>query len=176
MRLVIDLQGAQSGDSRDRGIGRYSLALAEAMSRQCGKHEVWLALNDAFEDTIEPIRAAFDGLIPQRQIAVWKGLRPVSEVEPANEIRRKSGEILYETFLAELRPDHVLVSSLFDGFGNDTLTSVGQFVSGDQTAVILYDLIPLVHRQTYLENPENPTLVLWEVGRFAPRRPMAGDL
>lgn len=38
MRIVIDLQGAQS-ESRFRGIGRYSLSLAQAMARNAGEHE-----------------------------------------------------------------------------------------------------------------------------------------
>ena len=37
MRIVIDLQGAQS-ESRFRGIGRYSLSLALAMARNAGDH------------------------------------------------------------------------------------------------------------------------------------------
>ncbi len=61
MRIVIDLQGAQCG-SRHRGIGRYSLALAHAMVRNRGDHEIIIALSGLFPDTIEPIRAAFDGL------------------------------------------------------------------------------------------------------------------
>jgi len=43
MRIVVDLQGAQS-ESRFRGIGRYSLGLAKAIAREAGQHEVWLAL------------------------------------------------------------------------------------------------------------------------------------
>jgi glycosyltransferase involved in cell wall biosynthesis len=164
MRLVIDLQGAQSGDSRDRGIGRYSLALAEAMSRHCGEHEVWLALNDAFADTIEPIRAAFDGLVPQRRIVLWNALRAVSKADPADACRRKSGAILYEAFLAGLRPDRVLVSSLFEGFGGEALTSVGSFIDGGRCAVTLYDLIPLVHRQTYLQDPQFRRWYLGKLG------------
>ena len=72
MRIVIDLQGAQTTGSRFRGIGRYSLALAQAMARQVCEHDIWIALNGLFPDTIEPLRAAFDGLIPQERIVVWQ--------------------------------------------------------------------------------------------------------
>ena len=61
MRLVIDLQGAQT-ESHKRGIGRYSLAVALAIARHRGDHEILLALNGRFPDRIEPIRASFDGL------------------------------------------------------------------------------------------------------------------
>jgi hypothetical protein len=67
MRLVIDLQGTQT-ESHKRGIGRYSLALALTIARNRGEHEIVLALNGRFPDRIEPIRAGFDGLLPQDKI------------------------------------------------------------------------------------------------------------
>ena len=39
MRIVIDLQGAQT-ENRFRGIGRYSLSLAQAIVRNRGDHEI----------------------------------------------------------------------------------------------------------------------------------------
>ena len=79
MKLVIDLQGAQSA-SRHRGVGRYSLALAEAMARDACGHQVWIALNAAFRDTIEGLRAAFDALVPQERIVVWETPTPVAGI------------------------------------------------------------------------------------------------
>ena len=58
MRIVLDLQGCQSV-SRLRGIGRYSIALAKAIVRNAGEHQVWIVLSDLFPGTIEPIRATF---------------------------------------------------------------------------------------------------------------------
>lgn len=167
MRLVIDLQGAQSPGYRDRGVGRYSMALAQTMARRCGTHEVWLALNGGVEETIEPIRAAFDGLIPQNQIVVWNSLRPVHETDPANEWRRKTGAILYEAFLAGLRPDWIHLSSLFEGLGDNTLTSIGKFTDGGNRAITLYDLIPLVYPRLYLENP---IVARWYQGKIGDLR------
>jgi glycosyltransferase involved in cell wall biosynthesis len=153
MRLVIDLQGAQSIGSRTRGIGRYSLALAKAMAAQAGSNEVWLALNGAFPETIEPIRAEFDTLLPQERIVVWSALPRTSMNDEANTWRLKTGTILREAFLANLRPDWVHVSSLFEGLEDDVVTSIGSFTSGENTAVTLYDLIPLIHKTPYLNNP-----------------------
>lgn len=153
MRLVIDLQGAQSTGSKNRGIGRYSRSLAEAMARHAGDHEVWIALNKALPDTIESIRAAFDSLIPQSRIVCWQTPISVSMQYPANAWRRYAGEITREAFLANLQPDLVHVSSLFEGLDDDVLTSVGAFTNGLSTAVTLYDLIPLINRQQYLSNP-----------------------
>ena len=75
MRIVIDMQGAQT-ESRFRGIGRYSLALALAMARNAGGHEIWLALNAAFPESISDIRRVFAGIIPeQRCMAMQRSIR-----------------------------------------------------------------------------------------------------
>ena len=152
MRLVIDLQGAQASN-RNRGIGRYSLSLAQGLARNRGNHEVFIALNGLFPETIEPIRAAFDGLLPQENIRVWAAPGPVHSADPALDIRRRAAELMREQFLASLSPDLVLVSSLFEGLGDDAITSVGTLSGQIPTAVVLYDLIPLIHRDIYLKNP-----------------------
>src|SRR3990167_1263271 len=153
MRLVIDLQGAQSTVNRMRGIGRYSLSIAQALVRNRGEHEVLLALSGRFPEPIEPIRSAFDGLLPQQNILVWDTPSLVSAVNSEHEARRRAAELLRESFLASLSPDWVLVSSLFEGLSDDAVTSVGMLAGAVPTALILYDLIPLIHRNTYLQNP-----------------------
>ncbi len=40
MRIVIDLQGAQT-ESRFRGIGRYSIAIARGIIRNNSRHEIF---------------------------------------------------------------------------------------------------------------------------------------
>lgn len=163
MRIVIDLQAVQSTGSRNRGIGRYSLSLALAMVRNRGEHEVLIALSDQFPDTIEPIRAAFDGLLSQENIRVWNAVTPVVSSEAINDWRRQSAELLREAFLASLGPDVVHVSSLFEGLTDDAVTSVGTLSRTIPTAVTLYDLIPYIHRQHYLENP---AVESWYLGKI----------
>ncbi len=150
MRIVLDLQGAQT-ESRFRGIGRYTLSLAKAIVRNRGEHEIILALSGLFPDTIEPIRAAFDGLQPQENIRIWHALGPVREREPGNEWRREVAECIREAFLASLRPDVVQVSALFEGYIDDAVTSIGVFAPQVPTVVTLYDLIPLLNPDTYLK-------------------------
>lgn len=153
MRIVIDMQGAQSTGSRNRGIGRYTFSLAQGIVRNRGTHEVFLALNGLFSDTIESIRAAFDGLLPQENIRVWQSPGPVCNLNNENDWRRRTAELVREAFLASLKPDIVLVSSLFEGLGDDAVTSIGTLSRTVPTVVILYDLIPLIQRRPYLENP-----------------------
>ena len=114
MRIVIDMQGAQT-ESRFRGIGRYTLSFAQAVVRNRGEHEVFLALSGLFPDTVEPIRAAFDGLLPQENIRVWHAPGPVKEEHPGNDARRETAELIREAFLASLNADVIHICSLFEG-------------------------------------------------------------
>jgi len=165
MRLVIDLQGAQT-ESHKRGIGRYSLAIALAIARQRGEHEILLALNGRFPDRIEAIRASFDGLLPQDQIRIFDVLGPVRADDLNNEGRRRKAELIREAFLSSLNPDLVLLTSLFEGYVDDAVTSIGRLAQGSwRTATIVYDLIPLTipadvfansaHRAWYQEKIED---------------------
>jgi glycosyltransferase involved in cell wall biosynthesis len=153
MRIVIDMQGAQSSGNWNRGIGRYTMSLALALVRNRGAHEVFLALNACFPESIERIRSVFEGALPQDNIRVWHAHIPMAHVTPDNACRRRSGELIREAFLASLQPDVVLISSLFEGLVDDAVTSIKRFSEQPITAVILYDLIPYIHRRPYLENP-----------------------
>ena len=151
MRIVIDMQGVQT-DSRFRGIGRYTLAFAQAVVRNKEAHEVILALSGLFPDTIEPIRAAFDGLLPQSNIRVWQVPGPVREAEVGNDARRGTAELLREAFLASLQPDVIHITSLFEGYVDNAVTSIGLLDDSTPVSVILYDLIPLQNPDQYLKS------------------------
>jgi glycosyltransferase involved in cell wall biosynthesis/SAM-dependent methyltransferase len=153
MRLVIDMQGAQSASSRFRGIGRYTLALTRAMVRHRGQHEIILCLSGLFPDSIAVLREAFSELLSPENIQVWQAPGPVNARNPDNAERWRNAERIREACLASLRPDMVLVSSLFEGLDNDAVTSIGATAGNIPTTSILYDLIPLVHRQRYLADP-----------------------
>lgn len=163
MRIVIDMQGAQSTGSRHRGIGRYTIALCKEMIRLRGEHEVILALNGLFTDTIEPIRAAFANLLPEENIRIWEAVGPVYAVDSSNEVRRHAAEIVREAFIVSLQPDFVLVTSLFEGLVDDAIVSIGSFTTQLPSAIILYDLIPLIHRNIYLQNP---VVDLWYMNKL----------
>lgn len=153
MRIVIDMQGAQT-ESRFRGIGRYTMEFTQAVVRNRGDHEIFLVLNGLFPDTIEPIRAAFEGLLPQENIRVWYAPSPVKEEQLGNDTRREVAELIREAFIASLNPDVVHITSLFEGYVDCAVTSIGRFNSKALVSVTLYDLIPLLNPEQYLQpNP-----------------------
>src|ERR1700742_4874828 len=112
MRIVLDMQGAQT-ESRFRGIGRYSTALAQAMLRQAGSHEIWVVANQALHATADAIDKDFDGLLPAHRLRRFATLQPLSWLDPAARWRRVASEYMREDYLRDLRPDVVHVSSLF---------------------------------------------------------------
>lgn len=150
MRIVIDMQGVQT-ESRFRGIGRYTISFAQAIARNRGEHEVILALSGLFPDTIEPIRAAFDGLLPQGNIRTWYAPGPVMEAQPDNDARREVAELIREAFLARFAPDVIHLSSLFEGYVDNGVTSIGRFDRSPRVSVSLYDLIPLLNADQFLK-------------------------
>lgn len=149
MRILLDLQGVQ-GESRRRGIGRYSLSLALAVARTRRGHDVHLLLNGAFPESIDQIREAFSGLVLRASIHVFHVPLPVFERETGNETRRQQAEIIREAAIATLHPDVVHISSLFEGFADNAVGSVNQHCRVP-TLVTLYDMIPLMNASVYLD-------------------------
>lgn len=149
MRIVLDLQACQAS-SKHRGIGRYSMALAQAMVRRGGAHEMLIALNSHYPEAIGEVRAAFDGLLPQNQIRVYDLPGPLAEYDKRNAWRVHAAEQLREHYFANLAPDFVHVASLFEGLGEDAAASVAHGDGSFDTAVTLYDLIPLMRKDIYL--------------------------
>ncbi|SEE35294.1 glycosyltransferase family 4 protein [Pseudomonas coleopterorum] len=153
MRIVIDMQGAQT-ESRFRGIGRYSLSLAQGIARNRGEHEVFLVLNGMLSESIENIRAAFVGLLPQSHIRVWYAEGPVSDRDPANAARRQVAELIRQACIDDLQPDVVHVTSAVEGYIDDAAIGSPTLDTGAVVSATLYDLIPLVSTKQYLDpNP-----------------------
>ncbi|AVS87485.1 glycosyl transferase family 1 [Paracidovorax avenae] len=152
MRILIDIQACQA-ENKDRGIGRYAFSLVEEMCANSRGHEIFILLNGGLKSSIMSIRSSLGKYIPPRNFKVWY---PATGCAFANEHgtwNRQSSELLREACIANVKPDVVLISSLFEGLICDAATSIGQFASDLPTAVILYDLIPLIYNKPYLDNP-----------------------
>jgi glycosyltransferase involved in cell wall biosynthesis len=150
MRLVLDLQSRQT-ESRYRGIGRYSLALARNMICEGNQHEFLIAVNDAFPEYVDSVRHEFCDILPPEQIVVFRTPVPCAEI-PTYEWRHRVAEMVREYFLQQLKPDWVHVSTLFEGLVEDSVTSIGRFANLP-TTVTLYDLIPHLFPEQYLGDP-----------------------
>lgn len=152
MKIIIDLQGAQSTGSRNRGIGRYSLSITKAILENKKEHEVVIVLSSLFLEEINLVRYELKDYIEEKNIRIWSAPSGVSFIEPSHNQYRKNAELIRETFIASLNPDMVLITSLFEGLVDDAVTSIGLMNYSVPTAVILYDLIPLINSKPYLDN------------------------
>lgn len=151
MRLVIDIQGALA-DSRHRGIGRHSFSLSLALAKLAKEHEVWLVFNTALTDQHQELRAAFSSFIPASRMLNFAIPQPVAAVSVQSGWRIEVAEIIREQFILQLQPDVVLITSLFEGYGDNAIASVKRLHPSPFVAVILYDLIPYIHPDQYLKD------------------------
>lgn len=152
MKIVVDLQGAQS-ERRYAGIDRQTAALMKSFVRAATpKHDVWVVTNAGLGD-IEVIRGAFGALLPQDRILSFAVPGPVASFDATQGPLMNVGEVLREDFLRGLNADIIWCSSLFEGWVDNSLTSIGRLPSDAIQAVTLYDLVPLSDKAKYLAEP-----------------------
>jgi glycosyltransferase involved in cell wall biosynthesis len=149
MKLVIDMQGAQT-ESRSRGIGRHTRHFATAVIEHAQAHDVHLVFNGGLRENLDDLLAQFMQLLPRDQIGMFQIPDRVREMEPDNLWRMRAAELAREAYLAESGADIVHVSSLFEGAGDDAVTSIGLMQAPHATSVTLFDLIPLYDPQLHL--------------------------
>ncbi len=144
MRIVIDMQGAQASNAK-RGIGRYTLALVQAMLENNNDEDQFILLCNAFfPESISEIKEIFSPYLSKKSIKVWT---PIAEDD-------QRSQKVYEAYLMSLNPQLIMISSLFEGSNDEAITSIKLLNKNIPVAVIQYDLIPLVHEQIYLNNPQ----------------------
>ncbi|WCT74843.1 glycosyltransferase [Sphingomonas naphthae] len=151
MRILIDIQGAQTG-SRHRGIGRYALALATAIARTPRHHEISILLNGVFEEALADLVDTFSAMMPRERIYTFHISGNVEGLVPANAWRKAAAEAERQWLIDRIDPDVVLVTSLFEGAIDGGVTAIPRRRSRTQVACVLYDLIPFSDPAKYLPN------------------------
>jgi glycosyltransferase involved in cell wall biosynthesis len=148
MRILLDVQGGQS-ESRYRGIGRYTLSLTEAILKNATDHDVWVLVNGQLLEGAIALRKILADYIPQERLRTFEFPWPMAAAEMETEKTVVLGENFRNFCISRLNPDVILVCSLFEGYVDDAIVSIDD-VLGNQTACILYDLIPLSNPERYL--------------------------
>ena len=152
MRIILDLQACQSA-SKFRGIGRYSLSLAEEMLALLYKkgHVPLVILNSNFGEEYEEVKLYLLKLYPQLKVFSFCIPTPSASGNPANQWRLRASELLREYIFAALAPDYLHVSTMIaDGWGDECVASVGELGIHIPTALTHYDMIPLVLEELYM--------------------------
>ncbi|WP_052118409.1 glycosyltransferase [Erwinia oleae] len=148
MRLVIDMQGWQ-GSSRTRGIGRYTISIVKELIKINRDNTVILTFNGSYTDSIREFKDLVK--IEGFQIEVWYPVELTSFIYEANKWNRKVSQTLYEEFHTSLKPDFLLMTSIFEGLIDHSVISISE-KKNYPVGVILYDLIPYIYRDIYLTN------------------------
>ena len=161
MRLIIDMQGAQTA-SRFSEIGRYTMGLAESLVRNRGEHEVLLAVNGMLSESINDIREAFTGLLPQENIRVWYTPTPVAYSDPKSAENRSIALEIYSTFLLSLNPDVILSSSMMEGLEDEYFCDLSKLKGMALLSAVVYDFIPSKSSDQHLSDDRRS----WYMERF----------
>ncbi len=148
MRIVIDMQGLQSM-SRLRGIGSYSDAFVKAFIKESNGCEIYLLLNGISNQGAYEIIKEYQSLVPKDNIVIFEGVAPLSVISGWSRWRVKISQKLREEFIYNLNPDIVLLTSLFEGVEDNSVSSIGVY-RDIPTAVIFYDLIPYIYPEKFL--------------------------
>ena len=152
LKILLDLQGMQS-KSRERGIGRLTRALAHAIIDEAGAHDVHVLLNEDLDEALNAVHAEFSARLPADHVHSFGPYGKVHEYDPTLQWQARAEALMREAHIAKLEPDMVHVGSLFEGFVDSAITSIGRLKTDHATSVTLYDLIPLSDPERYIPNP-----------------------
>ncbi len=147
MRIAMDMQACQTRQSATRGIGRYSLGLTQGLAQLQHSHDLRIALNGNYEEA---------GKTVQSQLASYLNQTAFSRYYYSAEIKKDYQQAVAERLIShhftQLQPDIIHVASLFEGCMEQALVSSELLnIPHAIKAVTLYDLIPLLFKQHYLD-------------------------
>lgn len=157
MRIIIDMQGAQSDFSGHRGVGRYTRNIAQSLLQRPREHEIILGFNTAL---MAKKRGAWNELLDAMNVPLgrgsarfWQQLYDSAANDPHNRARELAAKLTREAFLNSLAPDVIFSTNLQEGMFDPAPTSVKLLESEAVFCSTLHDLTPLRFRQDYLGDP-----------------------
>lgn len=159
MRIVLDLQAIQSPPNRSRGIGRAYRSLVREIILQRGDHEILVIISGLLYDYAEDIWQQLSDILPIDNFHVWHGIADVSwhqaRQDKVSAHYRHINTILYQAFLADLKPDVVLFGNFCDGYNDACLLPKSAGGYKIPFVMVCHDLIPLVYPQMYDDRSGN---------------------
>lgn len=150
MRILIDLQGCQSEGNGTRGIGRYTKELIKNIMQLSKNDEVVLLANGKLGNMAHIINPNTNQTEKSIYYCEWIGSDNLTFNLEKNEKAREVAKLLRQYAIDRINPDLVLIPSVFEGFAENAVVEISGGTSNTPTAVILYDLIPLLNPDIYL--------------------------
>ena len=155
MKIIIDLQGMQRDGNRKRGIGRYCLEITKSLIHYHPENEYILFTNSA----LSALRDDFSDELNNKKLNVIYFECPT--VGDINDLYLGKYSKFWLSIqirsyaLSIINADIILITSFFDGFRDNTLTSQDKSYKLPPIVSIVYDLIPLILDKEYLDiDPE----------------------
>lgn len=147
MRLVFDLYPCQTG-SRLRGIGRFTLSLAEGMTRLRGAHELYALANGMLPDSADFLRQQLRQTLPPGHFSTYT-YADRAHFENDRTHAAVSTALIHRAYQA-LAPDAIIYATPFEGWGEQGIVPQphGNIPAALRTAV-LYDFIPYLFPEQY---------------------------
>lgn len=145
MRVLFSALACESYNSAHRGIGRYTTAILEYLSRRVGRENVSVFYNEAYPREIPEIKRRFSDMrmVPfrypfQDRCRLWGKEQETAEMLIADQVLAQDIDVYFE-------------GSVFEGLADQAVVPHPAALSHHcLTAAVLYDLIPLVMAETYL--------------------------
>lgn len=153
MRLLYDLFPCQTG-SRLRGIGRFTLSLAEAMARQRGTHEMLAVANGlpVYGESTDRLRQALGELLHPTPLMTYTYAD--REAIPCDSVTHEAlASVLINRAFDDLAPDVVVHATPFEGWGEVGVGALPEAETSPALRVaVLYDFIPWLFPKHYLDD------------------------
>lgn len=138
MKILVDMQATQSEDSANRGIGRYTSDLVNALEK-------------IEKDTIKLYNNLYDNVLENKVfIPVDFSNKNLLEKYKYDSIN----DCIIKYHIHQTNPDIFLLASPFEGSRGKAVTVEGKNYLDSIFATILYDLIPYIFQDHYLSNEE----------------------
>ena len=157
MKIVIDLQCCQT-EAGTRGIGRYSLSLAEALTRNGPEHDFLFLLNRRYLAQSNMLARQIERFANLGDVVLFD--YPAVELAPEErELRERIANVLRNDRVETLSADVYHVSSLFEG--ESVYGPAAPYLALPKTPLVksatFYDLIPALYPEQYLP----PAIAPW---------------
>ena len=166
MRIIIDMQGAQSPASANRGVGNYTKSMVRAFIEYCNENsrlvDVYLLCNYQFRNEYFEIRNSFSDVISPWRILAWsQNAGDISGYSGSSTLRNVY-QGMREWYISQLKPDVVWSTNLQEGWQDNCVTSVSEFYKNTHYITTLHDVTPLLFKERLL----NPVIEPWYVDKL----------
>lgn len=164
MRILIDMQGAQTPVSKMRGVGVYTNEMVKGLLHNLtSDDEVFLILNGVFVDSCDKIKNDFWGLIAQDHIKIWQQYIKIDAEILGHKSEHDVAEYVKEWYMSQFKPDIVWSTNLQEGWlDGNVATGIKRVCRNSIYCSTLHDVTPLIFKDKFL----NDTIIGWYMSKI----------